>query len=327
MKKIILVSASMLLVLGCLLAGFVFHIQAGRYFTNGVVYVAPRLNYSYFHFDTESITNLTSRFPGFIIAPESRSRAQVSTAMQDVVAGVVYTNAYYFGMHNLDFVDGDASAVVVNSSLAWRLFGTLENTAGNIVWINDRSFFVSGVVKQGGPYTVWVVNDYLDEPVFALYIIARNPDPLTAYRARDMLTFPLWRNPADYAIVNVDRFVESIGMRNRVLLYITLLLFAVACLWFAWRKCKGWGAAFCFTAGMVAFIFVVFGVHNILSWLPNMANTSLFEIMTGRAGFPPDGYLPYGLRRLNVFNRYANYVFVVGIAGLFCAVIFLCRKR
>ena len=324
---------NMLVIIASLVVGVLSYNRGKRYFAQDVVYIAPRLNESHLHFSVAEVEALNRAFRDETIVVESRDRLPVRTSMEAAVAVVIYTDALYFAVHSLNFMEGGhwhsgvgGNSIVINQALAWRLFGTTENIVGVPVWIGERIHVVTGVVWQHGEtrYMAWMPmgTDIASYSITTLYIHSHYPNPLIAYLARDVARL----RPNDYSIVDINRFVESMNIRYRILLYLLWTCMLIFLLRFIWRQVEdnGWKALKSVKGlalpcvGVILCVYVLWGVNNILMWLPNLSNphTSVLTSITSIGVLPPEGYLPYGLMRLARLSRYVNYASIAGLVGL-----------
>jgi hypothetical protein len=314
-----------LLLVAALAAGTVIYFFAGRYFVRDVVFVAPMLNESRLHFTVEDIERLRFSFPDYTIVTESRSNALIEASVSSEMTTVIYTDTVYFNIHAMEFLDGGywhtqemSNGIMVNEILAWRLFGNTQ-AVGLVATVDGKPFTVVGVVRQGGAAesvnTAWIPQTAANAalPVTALYIQAYHYNTLNiAVDTQLMLAEHLRKNTDDYAIADINRYVEGIWVRNQI-----LLCMVWACVLFIFIKSaikyfigKNW-LAFGLFLGMCAVLcfFIVTGINGILSGLPHTAIGNINAL-------PPEGYLSFGMRRLGQLNRYANYVGIAGAVAL-----------
>ncbi|MCL1878981.1 MAG: ABC transporter permease [Defluviitaleaceae bacterium] len=314
-KAIILVNFFILA--GCL--GFLFYsyVVAGRYFAHDVIYIAPRTNESRLFFDVADVEILAISYPEYSFAPVSRSSARVASSTHEASATVINTNAAYFDMHAMDFIEGHRGTVI-NKALAWRLFGACEGITGLAITVNDVQHTVTGIVRQCADYTVWFSGE-ISAPVSSLYILA--PDPLAESQARTMLETYL-RGNSEYAVVDINRFVQSINIRHRILLY---PVWATAFVIFLIRALKQKSALP--LVGAMLCLIVLWGARDILFWLPNLSapSTSLFTEITTIGALPPDVYLSAGMLRLSQLSRNANIALIAGAVGYVNLLFFWCK--
>jgi len=337
-RLILFVVLNMLVIIGSLVVGFYSHNRARRYIAPDVIYIAPRLNENHLHFSTADVDIFDRSLPNMTVVAESRGSALVTVSFQSVVTSVIYTDPSYFAVHSLDFIEGGhwhgtgGSGIVLNQALAWRLFGSIENITGVPIWIGERVYVVTGVVWQSSEsrYMAWMSRGARDLPVTALYIQPAASYPLAIYLVRGVMSN---QRLSDYSIVDINRFIEGMNIRNRILLYILWICMLIFLARYAWQRIllgekkviKYLVLPF---AGIVLCIYVLWGINDILMWLPNLSNpyTSVFESISGVGLLPPEGYLPYGLMRVGRLSRFVNYAFIAGMAG-FVSLLFCLRLR
>jgi len=330
-RLIVFLVINMLIITGSLVVGFYSYNRAQRYIAHDVIFLAPLLNESHLHFTMADVERLDRNLPNMTVVYESRGSAYVVASYESAVTSVIYTDASYFVVHALDFIEGGywrgtgANAIVLNQALAWRLFGSIENIAGVPVWIGESVFIVYGVVWQNNEsrYMAWMPRDIAppDLPVTALYIHSNQHNPLAVYLVRNEIMFT--RRLRDYSLVDINRFVESMGIRSRILLYtiwVCILVFLARLVW--QRAAIGGKKAIKHLVlpviGIGAIVYILWDINNILMWLPNLSNqhTSVLESISSVGLLPPEGYLPYGLMRLGRLSRYVNFAFIAGMVGL-----------
>jgi len=324
---------NLLALLGSLAVGMHASVMAGRYFARDTIFIAPFLNESHLHWSDSNIAELQQQFVDYSISPVSRGNIVVQTT-QAITTTVVYTDAAFFSISFMNFIEGNRwadydSGIVLNEALAWRLFGG-GDVLGLPVEINQKQYTVAGVVRQeqgGGEYMAWMPRSAMPVPLAAatLYIQAHNYNLVDVFAHTighsGMLNLQ-FRNPGNYAIVDINRYVETIGLRNRLFLYVLcvyalIVLIGVCVKQIPNRNRKN--IVLCFVLpvlGVLAYILFT-GVDDILYWLPNLAvsDTSVFEYITNIGALPPDGYLCFGLSQLAALNRMTNLAWIVGMVA------------
>jgi len=329
---------NILLIVGSIGYGMYVRNAARRYFAPDVLYIAPRANHAHLHFNASDLPMLSGLVPGYTIAAESLGSATVFGGSQWATTAVIYCDRFYFRMHFMNFIDGwhwyapeDMDVIVLNEALAWRLFGSLD-VVGMLVQIDGRPHKISGVVSSNSEYMAWVPRSLaMDLPVTALFLTTGQHNPLSVYDGYMLLT-NFGRNPNDYAIVDINRYIESMAVRHRVLLYIVwFMVLAHMTSWGCesvkhardfskdgikvghYKPLIGLGLLLA-CIGISAYI--IFGVRGVIAWLPNPAYENLFSRFSNIGVLPPIGYLPYGLRQLARLNTIWGYVWAVGVIGL-----------
>jgi len=345
-RLIVFIVLNMLVILAAVGIGMYACTSAGRYYSRDVIYVAPRIDESRLYFSEAEINRLARDNPGFVFSAISKGSIRVVANTQAVVTPVILTDTYYFSMHAMNFIEGshwqsdlNVNTIVINQALAWRLFGTTRDVVGHIIQVNQRQYIVVGVVRQAqaGTYLAWMPRDNSDLPISALYVRPHTARFLAASIVTDMIGIGLHRHTGDYTIVCINRYVESFGIRYRLLLgliwmYVLLLLFRVTCknlrrIPAAIKDGNPAGVIYNIVLPVIwgaICVFLLLGANNILNWLPNLSdpNTSVFESISSIGLLPLGGHLPYGLLSLSRLSRHANYAFIAGLVGvvnlLFC---------
>lgn len=319
---------NLLLLAGGIGVGAYAYVAAGRYFAHGIIYIAPRLNESRLHWSMEDVAAAERRFTDFTFSGESRGSVLMASSTHQVVSTVFYVEGSYFGMHFMEFIEGnrwqeDANALVINEALAWRLFGG-GDIAGLHVEIGGRPYVVAGVVRQGrggGGYMAWMPRaaSPVPLPVTALYLHAHNYNLVDAAVVPAEILRAQFRTAAEYAVVDINRFVEGMGVRYRLLVY-AVLIYVIILLTRAALRHMSMKSVLPAAGALVCLAALLTGINEILYWLPNLADpeTSVTGSITGMGILPPDGYLSFGLRRLSELNRMGNAAWLAGAVGFVC---------
>jgi len=338
-RLIVFIVLNMLAILASIGFGVYAYVMAGRYFARDIVYIAPKLNMSHLHFTPAEIDRLSREHPGINFSTESRGSIRVETHAQAATTPVIFTDTYYFSIHTIDFIQGshwqsrlNVNSIVINQALAWRLFGAAQDIVGLNVWISERPFTIVGVVYQrhSNEYLAWMPNDD-SLPISTIYAQLDSPSLLAVSMMHEMMELGLRRQTDAYAIVCINRYVESIGLRYQLLLGIVWMFVLVLLLKLTWRNllyvptAVKRGRTMAVIKGIVlpvlwvgVCVFLILGINDILYWIPNLSDPTIsaFESISTIGLLPPEGYLPYGLLRLSRLSRYVNLAFIVGIAGL-----------
>ena len=299
---------------------FISYTRANRYFADNSIYVAPSLGEARLHFNASDVDILRIHFPFYSITPVSHGHARLYSSMTNTAASIIYTNRAYFDIHSLLFTEGvfdqvNEHVMVINEMLAWRLFGKAENLVGMVVIRGDVPYIITGIVRQGDENMAWIpFNDRLS--VSSMYIRPHDHDALAFYTVRDMIG-RVGRPVRDYSIVDLDRFVQSIMIRLRILLYICWAVILAVLLIFIFQNRNHIKKVIIPSIGAIICLYVLLGFRDILDWLPNMAgHGSIFQIISGIGIMPPEHYLSYGLIRLSSLSSYTNIAFIVCIIAI-----------
>ena len=354
-RQVFIVLINLLISVTGLFVGMYAHEAAKKYFSHDIIYIAPYKNETRLLFDINEIDTLKRRFHNYEFSIESRAGAILKTHTHQAAATVIYTDAAYFSMHFINFTEGrrwqeNTDAIMLNEALAWKLFGG-GNITGLTVNINDRPYTITGVARQEargtGEYTAWMpmpqdrAGGQTRQPglhgVNALYIRANNYNLVDiGVNTNEMLKL-LRRNPDGYAIVDINRFIEAIGMRSRLLLSVFWLFTLITALRILISKVLyisshelnkanlrlGISVIMPILITLTALYALYTGVNAFLYWLPNPAASDspvLFSIFNiGR--LPPEVYLSYGLKRLVWLNRIGNISWAVGVVSFLYGIV------
>ena len=345
----IIIASSMLIV------GFNAQKDARRLFSQNVVYIAPLYDDTTLFFSAAYVERLRTNFPQYEISHLSSGSAMIHSQINQARASVVFTSHGYYNAHFLYFREGAppmdfSNAVLLSELLAWRLFGGF-NVVGVIVWIHGEPFVVSGVVKGDNMgYTAWLPQS-ADRAMQITSLIVRFPyyNAVTSRVVpREMLG---GRNLAEYMILDINRFVEAINLRNRLILYFVWLVLLTWVLGKSYRFYRSslqedvinknvnefrlknttgsirkfvvlsFAAGFAFLS-----VYVIFtGAIDILIALPNfaLADESFMNYLFGLVYLPPEKFLSPNMQHLIELNIRANIAFL----GAFCAIIILCATQ
>ncbi|MCL2204751.1 MAG: ABC transporter permease [Defluviitaleaceae bacterium] len=312
MKRVLLWAVCALVLAASLILLFALERTAGHFYAEGVVMVTPRISDVRYHIPRARVDALAQHFPAHNIVGVSRSRQVLASDYRSAVGWIYQISPGYFDMYRLDFTQGTAphrtTDIVLNEELAWQLFGNTVDVVGLEIQLND-AHTVGGIVQMGGETTAWRMAT--DEPVSTLYIRTEAHDPLASATAVRILRNHLGVNPDDYNIVDIDRVVQSIGIRARILLATVLAVASTLLFLQAWRTLRKHEYVetimFSLCAGVVTVFFSVI-LNHILLWLPNPA---AINISTLSYIFRPIG--PVQLTRLSSF---ANTALAIGFISM-----------
>jgi len=299
----------MLLLAGGPAVGFYAYQAAQRYVAGGILFVAP-FRGDHFFAEGGAVDDIRAVFPGAALA--GRGRAVITRGDRQVLSPVTFCDAAYFNMHFMNFTEGgpwhadeeDASLIILNEALAWYLFGG-GNIVGMTVNVGAEFYRIAGVVRQGGDYMAWLPGSGPGLPVNMMYVRQDNAIDAMA-DARYLIEGRLFHRLSDYAVVDMDRYIGSIAMRHRILLY-GLWLYIAALLAMAAQR-RGAGQALPLWAALAFCIWVpAMGAVDVLHWLPHS--------FSNMGTLPPDVYLSYGIRRASQLNSIANYAWLAAAAA------------
>ena len=305
---LLFIAINMLLLILGLAIGSYAYLTAGRYVAQDIVFVAPFGGDAIYHFsvvDTEAIYT----------TPVGRGRLKISRGDRRVSTSVMFCEASYFELEFKNFIEGnpwhssekDTPVIILNEALAWYLFGG-DNITGLTVEIENIFYRITGVIRQeGNEYMAWLPISK-DMEVTAVYL---KPYPFNRISARTAaLELLQCRTRSDYAVVNVNRYIESIGVRQRILLYVVWLYLVLVLI----KALKGFKKLI----PLIIRVLVIISAYDILLWLPNLADpdVSLIAYLSNTGVMPIERYLSQGMERLSILNHYANFAWITGFVAL-----------
>lgn len=271
---------NMLLVLGAIGAGFFAGQQADRYAPRDVIFVAPLAGSGDFRFEEASVL------------AEGRGQAWAARGDRRASSSLIFSDAEYFSsLYRMNFIEGsawaDGQGVVLSEALAWELFGG-GNVTGLSVQIGGDYYTVTGVVRQSDFENIaWLSIE--DRAASAFYFRIYPRHPLDARHE----VYRLLENRllANYAVVDVAAYVESIGLRHRVLVYAACLVILL----------------------MLARVFPRLAVPLIVvAAVVIVIEAGGISLQT----LPLEAELAYGMRQLSRMSRLVNYALLAGGVGL-----------
>lgn len=292
---------NMLLIIGGLVVGFYAYQAAGRFIARDTLFVAP--------FRGDGV--IWQALPDAAVA--SRGREAIRFGDRVVFSDVVFCDGYYFDVHFMNFIEGgpwdeDAPSIILNENLAHLLFGG-KNITGMKVSVGDGFYRIAGIVRRYDGYMAWMPrNNGRDYAITSMYVPMDNP-----IDARGEALALLGQG---FAIVDINRYIESFGIRNRILLYSVWLWIMV--LLFLEAKRRPRLLILLISAGAAVAAGLVMGVNEILIWLPNLLDPSIsvFESLSNVGILPHGEYLSYGVYQISRLNVLANFAWIAGMAGL-----------
>jgi len=278
---------------------------------------------------------------------ESRVSAKISGGGKSADVRLTYCDAGFLSIHPMNFIEGapwlkseDMEQIIILSEyLAWRLFGGVD-VIGMTVIVGDEdrhySYKVTGVVRRKGDgqsdLTAWLPAGSRLSPYSGFRPVAASgiylmPRPYIPADARtDAINMLAGKPVSDYAIVDMDKYIESMHIRRQILLIMTIAFMAYTLMRQAGKIIPEGRLTVAdivkravALAGAAAAVWVIFsGIYDIVQWLPNLTDpdTPLMSILGNINALPPESVMPYGLSRISQLNRYANYAWIAGAGGL-----------
>ena len=313
---------NLLLLAFSLLVGFTAYNRAGNYLADNSMFISSLRGG---HFSEADIKTARAVFPDLVV--EEHGRVVITAAGRQAISPAIFCEANYFNLHFMNFMEGapwhqtenSANLIVINEALAWYLFGG-ANVTGLIVEINSDFYQVIGVVCQNFNQgkMAWLPIGVSPQIATAMYI---QMDDYNAVDARARVVYllenQLFRRAADYSVIDVNRYVESIAIRFRILLHGLQLFILILLVRMALRRPFKKAVVFWVLTGLC--VISLLGVSDILLWLPGLYGQGLnvFTDLSNAGIMPMQIYLSYGLRQIWQWNWYANLAWVAGVMGFF----------
>ncbi|MCL2496935.1 MAG: ABC transporter permease, partial [Clostridiales bacterium] len=255
---------------------------------------------------------------------------------------IIYSGGDGFYLNNIRFRAGGAwiagresgNAVVINDSLAWQLFGSLDAV--------DKAVNIAGELRMVAGLTV-------QERVSKDDCFAYLPfDPIPGHREisgiflqtanyNKMSDCPIhtWlevtgKDRRDYFVTDMNRYVENIAIKYRLLLLL-IALYVIAALIinsyklfkynYARRKNPLRFAAMLFALAAADVFFIVILLNGLTFdiWIPHEAGGRLAALLKAVANsgvLPPREYLLENLQELARLNAFANTALISGMVAL-----------
>ena len=332
--RAILALLSIALLFASLVVGLLAHRDAGRLFAPNIVFVAPLYDDGTLFFSQTEIERFMANFPAYEISAVTTGTAVLSSQTAQVRAKVFYASSAFYNAHFIDIIEGSppqdyTNSVLLCELLAWRLFGGF-NVTGITVWALGEPFVVSGVAAVDDiGYAAWLPSSARpDMPMSSIYIRFPYYNIVNAIAVpREMLGF---RNHDEYMMLDINRYIGAIGIRNRLVLYV---LWMIGLAWAFLRLSRAvvqvkeeqpnrreyaiHALVACFAILSAYVLFTE--AADIIYALPNLSatNTSLTDFVFGWIDLPPVEFLPPNIIRLVELNARANIAFFCALASAF----------
>ena len=175
--------------------------------------------------------------------------------------------------------------------------------------LGEEIYTVVGLIEQDMPPAVWL---HYHSNVQINQLLITPHSPLREVVVRQMLA------GIDYnAIVDIDRFVTSIAMRNILLILIVLALASLIFMVRAFRDRR----IVDILLVVIIMAGIVVGVQEILGMMPSMVDSPpLRGIFFAQM---PHGQFSLGIMRLKEYNERATIAFIAGLVSIACLVLTL----
>ena len=332
MLRVLLVVLGFALLAVSLVVGLLAYRDAGRLFARDVVFVAPLYYDSALFFSGGEIERFGASFPDYVITAVGMESTVINTQTKHVRATVYYASLAFYSLHFMCIVEGGppqehTNSLMLSEILAWRLFGGF-NVTGVTVWAFGEPFVVSGVVEGDDlGYIAWLPGSFAPGmPLPSLYIRLPYYNIVDAHVVpREMLGF---RDPGEFLILDINRYIKAIGLRNRLALYALWIVgFVWAILGFSRiilqvknkqpERVEFAKLAFAGCIALLSAYVLLEGIGGVIYALPNLsyANASLLGFIFGWVDMPPAEFISPNLARLFELNTRANLAFFFALAA------------
>jgi len=330
--------------IAAVIAGVAVSSEAEKYLAKDVFFIAPCLNDNKFYFSAEEVAELRSACQLLMLATISLDNAAISYGDISAYAKIIYSGSDCFYLNNIKFSEGGAwgadrdnwNSAVISESLAWQLFGSLK-VVDKTMTVGDALYTVSGVARQGRlsreGCTAYLPAAAKPAGQGASSVLLQVPayNKLGLYLQISGWLEAISKNPGDYYITDMNRYLENIALKYKLLLLLIALYVATAivinsCRLIKYRRSQDNNPArFAIMLGIIAALDIVLIVAllngvSFSIWLPHGADSRLGELFRAIAnsGFLPSAeYLLLNLAKISRLNVYANGLLIAGAAALF----------
>jgi len=337
--------------LTALLSGFIISSAAEKYIAKEVFYIAPMLHGQKYFFSPDDLEELKEAYKPAKLSYLDIGSGYISYENWEIHCKIVYAGGPSFYLNNTHFIVGNAiddaeeneHDIVINESLAWQLFGSLAALDKNVD-IDGSTYTIVGVAAQkkvekadclaylpfAPAYNEKVISSVLLQP--------QNYNKLGYYNINNWL-YTIGKDERDYYIVDLDSYVESITLKNKILLllisiYILAILFINSYQLLKLKYKRRVKRKFFTIAGVILLadlllsIFLLKGISFDL-WVPYGLGgrfASLVHIIINNTVLPGPSYLPDNIMELVKLNEYALTAFISGAFALLNIIFVLTRK-
>ena len=313
-------------------------VEAGKFVSGDVYYVAPKINDNAYYFSLNDIEVLADAVNADRFAYQSLGSAVVSADSYNVFVGVVYTNGEYFELGGAHFARGGGwhpnreseRSAVVDGSLAWQLYGSVD-VVGNDVYIGGERYYIVGVSGSGqitrDDGIIYVpMNPMPDERGIAAVFLNIGGKSGVRGEIAEALS-GAGKNPLDYYVTDINRYAENITLNYKLLffligIYAALIIILNSYKLFRRGRASGktWVAlAALFLADIIVIVLLMRGISFEI-WLPHGGGSRIDDIigaLTNGGFLPSEEYLRDGLLELARLNTYGNIACIFGLAAMF----------
>jgi hypothetical protein len=331
------------LLLGALITAIAAALAADKCSGRDVFFIAPALNGSAYYFGADDLDELKAACQPARLAGVSLGSGTVSYGGLDVYSKLIYGGGACFALNNIRFrcggpwAEGGASgqALVINDSLAWQLFGSLD-ALDKSVYVGGEIYSVAGVARQErvskDGCCAYLPLDPLSgaRDISGVFMQAAGYNKLGSYNTLNAWLEARYKDPRDYYIADINRYREGVALKYKLLLLGLGLYVIAALLLNSYRLIKHHyprqapsarrAALLCLLClAEAALIIALLKGLSPTVWTPHVAGSRLSEVIrtvTNSGFLPAREYLLPNLRELVKLNAQANIALAVGAAAL-----------
>ena len=321
-----------------------FTLEAQKFISHDTFFITPIINDNKFYFNDDDINVIKATVKTDNLVYTYLSSGVVSYGSYNIYSRIVYTNSDYFLIHNTLLTHGgrwfneNDNVIVINESLAWQLFGSV-NIVGNDIFVSGIPFTVVGVITQ----------NRISKGDSVAYLPGIYQDPI--YPSRDGLTFSsiilkaseynrlstgndiirviesIGRNTRDYYITDINSYLYNMSLNYKLLIFI-IGIYAGAIIIINTYKLitsnqpNKKNITILTVLLVLDILFIYLLILNITFdiLIPYGDGSRLYEIIrmiTNHGFLPYPEYLTKGLQIISRLNMYANISLIVGVVALF----------
>ncbi|MCL2415837.1 MAG: ABC transporter permease [Defluviitaleaceae bacterium] len=322
------------------------HIRAKGYMQHDIMVVTPVINNTSAMFSRARVEETADNFDGRIETIElSGIFMQNPGNGNTAFAHTIITGQNYFNMTHTEFAGGEpwqhnkGNDIVLCTSLAWRLFGSID-VVGLAVDIGNTRYTVSGItetesgIQAPGQFHgfAWMPSD-INNPGQAsiLLLQPRNYNRLNSHLDTVRFITDLGLHSQNYIITDINVYIESINIRGKVLLGFAGFCFVAAATWYIWKMIKNerrtgrmqFKIEWVWIAGLVIANAAVIAllIPNITMdlWTPDFMNLGwgrYIQLVFNNGLLENPQHLPSHFVALHGWNQRASVAFWVGMVGI-----------
>jgi len=332
----------MAVILAAVIAGVIFSSAAEKYIAKDVFYIAPLVNGPQYYFSAADLEELKAACQPARLAYIRLDSGLISGDSFEAYSKIIYSGGDGFYLNNFRFREGhawaagreNAQAIVINDSLAWQLFGNLQAVNKSVEAAGETHTVVGLALQEHvskDDCRAYLPFDLIpgERQISGIFLQTANYHKLS-YADIHIWLNNIGKDKRDYYVADMNRYVENIAIKYRLLLLCIALFVITALISNSYKLLKlqyAQGknlAKFAVMLGAlcaldVFFIVILFKGVSFGIWTPHGAGsrlTALLQTITNSGILPPAAYLLENLQELAKLNAYANAALIGGGAAL-----------